>query len=411
MSTYLKNMAGYKHNQLKTKSFKDIQMLFDKEMKRVTTFVDMDTELVKGSEIRTEGSSKRAGGELESENLKKQKLEAEVDDDQEEAEMKMHMKIVHDDEVAIDAIPLATKPPIIVDWNIIKGGKMGHFQIIRADGSSKRYSSMIQMLKDFDREYLETLWKLVKDKHGSTRPEEGYKRVLWGDLKVMFEPNVESKHVQSEVVSEQLEIEKDDLSEQGTIGTLESGLLALEGDARVTTLTQTVSSLQGTIDTLESRLLALESDARDFGVVSNGDIPAYMSPGPSYISQGPSHTSPAPTAQKSLSLANRRKLSGRHTPLKFKSPMLAYSRKFWRSTIPPPASNTTMSVPMTTTEPLKDTIHTYLDASNAAQDAAKETRHTEEDLQFKRMEKSDKPNFDLSDLSKIKRKEKKSYLY
>ncbi|GKC56973.1 hypothetical protein Tco_1084571 [Tanacetum coccineum] len=76
---------------------------------------DMDTELVKGSEIRTEGSSKRAGGELESENLKKQKLEAEVDDDQEEAEMKKHMEIVHDDEVAIDAIPLATKIPIIVD--------------------------------------------------------------------------------------------------------------------------------------------------------------------------------------------------------------------------------------------------------------------------------------------------------
>ncbi|GJU09979.1 hypothetical protein Tco_1132375 [Tanacetum coccineum] len=66
MSTYLKNMAGYKHNQLKTKSFEDIQMLFDKEMKRVNTFVDMDTELVKGSETRTKGSSKRAGEELES---------------------------------------------------------------------------------------------------------------------------------------------------------------------------------------------------------------------------------------------------------------------------------------------------------------------------------------------------------
>ncbi|GJT36847.1 hypothetical protein Tco_0936712 [Tanacetum coccineum] len=49
--------------------------------------------------------------ELESENLKKQKLdenvEAEVDD---EAEMKKHTEIVSDDEVAIDAIPLATKP-------------------------------------------------------------------------------------------------------------------------------------------------------------------------------------------------------------------------------------------------------------------------------------------------------------
>ncbi|GKF14004.1 hypothetical protein Tco_0055466, partial [Tanacetum coccineum] len=52
------NMARYKHNQLKTKSFEDIQMLFDKEMKRVNTFINMDIELVKGSKTRTEGSSK-----------------------------------------------------------------------------------------------------------------------------------------------------------------------------------------------------------------------------------------------------------------------------------------------------------------------------------------------------------------
>ncbi|GKF04609.1 hypothetical protein Tco_0035277, partial [Tanacetum coccineum] len=194
MSTYLKNMVGYKHNQLKTKSFKDIQMLFDKEMKRVNTFVNMDTELVKGGETRTKESSKRAGEELEYENLKKQKLdeniEAEVDD---EAEMKKHMEIVPNDDVAIDAIPLTTKPPIIVDWKIIKEGKMGYFQIIRADGSSRRYSSMIRMLQNIDKEDLETLWKLVKAKHGNTRPGEAYERVLWGDLKVMFEPDVESK--------------------------------------------------------------------------------------------------------------------------------------------------------------------------------------------------------------------------
>ncbi|GJY89779.1 hypothetical protein Tco_0504975 [Tanacetum coccineum] len=142
----------------------------------------MDTELVKGGETKTKGSSKRAGEELESKNLKKQKLdenvEAEVDDDQEEAEMKTCMEIVPDDEVAIDAIPLATKPLIIVDWKIIKEGKMGYFQIIRADGSSKRYSSMIQMLQNIDREDLETLWKLVKAKHRLTRREEGYERVL-----------------------------------------------------------------------------------------------------------------------------------------------------------------------------------------------------------------------------------------
>ncbi|GJT50918.1 putative ribonuclease H-like domain-containing protein [Tanacetum coccineum] len=72
MCTYLKNMAGWKPKDLKNKSFANIQELFDKAMKRVNTFVDMDTELVEGSEVRAEGSktreessSKRVGDELE----------------------------------------------------------------------------------------------------------------------------------------------------------------------------------------------------------------------------------------------------------------------------------------------------------------------------------------------------------
>ncbi|GJV07021.1 hypothetical protein Tco_1344677 [Tanacetum coccineum] len=154
----------------------------------------MDTEMKEGSnkakiDAAQESSSKRAGDELEQEKAKKKK----GDDDQEEEEMKKHMEIVQDDEVAIDAIPLATKPPMIIEYKIDKEGKMGYFKLIRADGSSKRYSSMIQMLQGIDREDLETLWKLVKAKHGLRRPEEDYERVLWGDLKVMFEPDVESE--------------------------------------------------------------------------------------------------------------------------------------------------------------------------------------------------------------------------
>ncbi|GKC88264.1 hypothetical protein Tco_1148913 [Tanacetum coccineum] len=52
---------------------------------------------------------------------------------------------------------------------------------------------MIQMLHNIDREDLKTLSKLVKAKNGLTRPEEAYERVLWGDLKVLFEPDVESE--------------------------------------------------------------------------------------------------------------------------------------------------------------------------------------------------------------------------
>ncbi|GJT22677.1 hypothetical protein Tco_0892614 [Tanacetum coccineum] len=69
-------------------------------------------------------------------------------------------------------------PLSIVDWKINTKGKKSYYQIIRADGKSHVYLVFSHMLKSFDREDLETLWKLVKAKHGSTRPEEGYERVL-----------------------------------------------------------------------------------------------------------------------------------------------------------------------------------------------------------------------------------------
>ncbi|GJT35476.1 hypothetical protein Tco_0925895 [Tanacetum coccineum] len=130
MSIYLKNMAGYKHSQLKSISYDEIQKLFDKEMKIVNTFVDMNSELVKDEHV-----------------------EVEKDDDTEEEEMKKHMEIVQDkEEIAIDAIPLAIKPSMIVEYKIVKEGQKGFYHLIRADGSSKRYSSMIRMLQDIDKE-------------------------------------------------------------------------------------------------------------------------------------------------------------------------------------------------------------------------------------------------------------------
>ncbi|GKD87287.1 hypothetical protein Tco_1358441 [Tanacetum coccineum] len=140
MTTYLKNMAGWKPKDLKNKSFANIQELFKKAMKRVNTFVDFRTELVEGTE-KEEGIKK---------------AEAEVMEETTELQSIMEV-IPNEEEVAVDAIPLATKPSSIVDYKIIKEGKINNFQIIRADGSSKRYSSIIQMLKSFDREDLETL--------------------------------------------------------------------------------------------------------------------------------------------------------------------------------------------------------------------------------------------------------------
>nr|GEU37551.1 retrovirus-related Pol polyprotein from transposon TNT 1-94 [Tanacetum cinerariifolium] len=105
MCTYLKNMEGYKLKDLKLKEFDKIQEMFGRAFKRVNTFEDIRTELVKEKE-------KRAGEELIQESTKKQKVE----DNKEIVELKQLIEIIPDkEEVAIDAIPLAVKSPRIVD--------------------------------------------------------------------------------------------------------------------------------------------------------------------------------------------------------------------------------------------------------------------------------------------------------
>nr|GEU35109.1 hypothetical protein [Tanacetum cinerariifolium] len=137
--------------------------MFDSAFNMVNTFVDFKTELV-------EGNSKRAGEELTQESAKKQK----VDDDKETSKLKQLMKIIpNEEEVAIDAIPLAVKSLKIVDWKIHKEGKKSYYQIIRADGSSKMYLVFNRMLKEFNKEDLEDLYNL-SPQYGSPYQSQQY---------------------------------------------------------------------------------------------------------------------------------------------------------------------------------------------------------------------------------------------
>ncbi|GJS53498.1 hypothetical protein Tco_0626860 [Tanacetum coccineum] len=198
---------GFTYNQLKNKSYEEIQKDFDKTMGWINNFKPMDSEEVKSSEKKAEGSrkksigKKRVGNEQKQESSKRQRMKDDKETDEheeveedDESEMKKHMEIVQDkEEIAINVIPLATKPPMIFEYKIVKEGQEGFYHLIRAYRSSKRYSLMIKMLQNIDREDLETLWMLVKAKHGNTRPEDDYERVFWGDLKVMFEPEIKSE--------------------------------------------------------------------------------------------------------------------------------------------------------------------------------------------------------------------------
>ncbi|GJY43141.1 hypothetical protein Tco_0431354 [Tanacetum coccineum] len=165
-------------------NYEEIQKLFDNEMRRVNTFILIDSEVVKSkketeesfkgtedelksdkskkaesSEEKAKGNrkkilgKKRAGKEQQQESSKRQRMEDDKETDEheevevdDEAELKKHLVIVKDDDIAIDAIPLTTKPPVIVEYKLFNEGIMTHYQLIRVDGSSKRYSSMIRML-------------------------------------------------------------------------------------------------------------------------------------------------------------------------------------------------------------------------------------------------------------------------
>nr|GEX83098.1 hypothetical protein [Tanacetum cinerariifolium] len=100
--------------------------------------VEKIRKLVKGSEKAVEGnekaaecSSKRAGGKLEQEDAKRQRIEEENGSTQ----LKRCLEIIldNDDDVTIEATPLSSKSPTIVDYKIYKEGRKSFFRIIRAD--------------------------------------------------------------------------------------------------------------------------------------------------------------------------------------------------------------------------------------------------------------------------------------
>ncbi|GKE17161.1 hypothetical protein Tco_1424738 [Tanacetum coccineum] len=163
MCTYLKNMAGFTHNQLKNKSFDEFQKAFDKTMNWTDSFVHVDSKLVKGSkdraegsETRAEGSSKRAGEDLQQESTKKQKM----DDDKEKEELKQCFDIVPDD-VTINATPLSVKIPI-VEYKIYQEGKKNFFQIIRADVQTIPYYLLVEKMYPLTKHTLHQMFNNVK---------------------------------------------------------------------------------------------------------------------------------------------------------------------------------------------------------------------------------------------------------
>ncbi|GJZ80045.1 hypothetical protein Tco_0644882 [Tanacetum coccineum] len=212
MITFIKNQSSWKLSQLKKLSFEELKTEFEKLMKSIESFVPMETE----------ARVKRHGLQLEQETSKKQKIdiedasitkgkyevvkeeEAEVPvkktgkrrkqnarkginiaktaqdefNNEREAFVKDKVKDASSEsEIGVDAIPTATKPPTIVIWKIIsESSQKDAYHIIRRDGSDKIYMRFGAILKDFSRDNLIELYRLVIKKYGANRLEEMYDR-------------------------------------------------------------------------------------------------------------------------------------------------------------------------------------------------------------------------------------------
>ncbi|GJT68609.1 hypothetical protein Tco_1020089 [Tanacetum coccineum] len=175
MSNYLKNQGTWKLSQLKKLKFEEIKEEFDK-------FDDKDVPAIgdKVAEVKEEEPVKRTG------KRKKQKARKGINVDksaQEDSETDKEESVE-----AMNPTPLTTKSDSVANWKIFQQGQRSVYQIIRANGADTVYMSFGAMIKDFTREDLIELYRLVMQKYGTNRPEDAYDRVLWSDLRTMFDP-------------------------------------------------------------------------------------------------------------------------------------------------------------------------------------------------------------------------------
>ncbi|GJT57511.1 hypothetical protein Tco_0992565 [Tanacetum coccineum] len=150
MITYLKNIGRFTYNQLKNKSFKEIQKLYEKEQKWIKDFIPMDYK--EGGKKAT-SSKKRPRAKPDEESVKRQKI-----------------RETSDQEVYFEDI-------------------RRYWRIIRVGNHIEAYQIFADMLKKFDRDDLVKLWDLVKKRFSTTEPTDDKEKELWVELKRLFEPN------------------------------------------------------------------------------------------------------------------------------------------------------------------------------------------------------------------------------
>nr|GEW59180.1 putative ribonuclease H-like domain-containing protein [Tanacetum cinerariifolium] len=134
---------------------------------------------------RYHGMKKNLKLNLKHKAAKRRKLSEEA---QEADDLKKRLEIAQDedDDVFVEATLLAQKVHV-VDYQIVVIHNKPKYKIIRADDTHQFYISITTLLKNFDREDLEALWKIVRDRFSTSKPTNFLDEYLLLTLKTMFE--------------------------------------------------------------------------------------------------------------------------------------------------------------------------------------------------------------------------------
>nr|GEY26161.1 hypothetical protein [Tanacetum cinerariifolium] len=181
MMMYLKNTAGFRMDYFKGMSYEDIRPIFEAKFNSNIEFLLKTKEQIEEEENRAIASINETSAQKAA---KSRRLNEEAKDVK---ELKQHLEIVpdEDDDVYTEATPLARKVPV-VDYQIVHFNNKPHYKIIRADETHQLYVSFITLLKNFDREELESLWSIVKERFSTSKPNNFLDDFMLTTLKAMF---------------------------------------------------------------------------------------------------------------------------------------------------------------------------------------------------------------------------------
>nr|GEY61213.1 putative ribonuclease H-like domain-containing protein [Tanacetum cinerariifolium] len=127
MITYLKNTAGFRLDYFKGMSYDDICPIFEAKF-------NADMEFLLKSKEQIEEEANRALESINETLAQKAAKRRRLKEDKDVEEIKQHLEIMpdEDDDVYIEATPLARKVPV-VDYKIIQLNNKPRYKIIRAD--------------------------------------------------------------------------------------------------------------------------------------------------------------------------------------------------------------------------------------------------------------------------------------